>query len=68
MDKDAIPKSLLNCCICGGPETPTQKLVQATPKVYPTLSGYAEAIWKCRNSISHEGSMQGWRNEIPQRV
>ena len=40
----AIPTSLLNCCICDGPETPTQRLVQATPKVYPTLSGYAEAI------------------------
>ena len=46
MDEDAIPTSLLNCCIYDGPETPTQKLaiVQAAPKVYPTLSGYAEAI------------------------
>ena len=44
MDEDTIPRSLLNCCICDGPETPTQKLVQAIPKVYPTLSGYAEAI------------------------
>ena len=44
MDEDVIPTSLLNCCICDGPETPTQKLVQATSKVYPALSGYAEAI------------------------
>ena len=44
MIEDAIPTSLLNCYICDGPETPTQKLVQATPKVYPALSGYAEAI------------------------
>jgi len=44
MDEDAIPTNLLNCCICDGPETSTQKLVEATPKVYPTLSGCAEAI------------------------
>ena len=44
IDEDAIPTSLLNCCICDDSETPTQKLVQATPKVYPTLSGSAEAI------------------------
>ena len=33
-----------NCCICDGPETLTQKLVQATPKGYPALLACAEAI------------------------
>lgn len=32
------------CFICDGPETPTQKLVQATSKGYPGLLAYAEAV------------------------
>ena len=44
IDVDVIPTPLLNCCICDGPETPAQKLVQATPIGYPALLAYAEAI------------------------
>ena len=44
MDEGTIPTTLLNCCICDVPETPTQKLVQPTPRGYPALSGYAEAF------------------------
>lgn len=33
-----------HCFICEGSETPAQKLVHVTPKGYPTLLGYAEAI------------------------
>ena len=33
------------CFICDGPpETPAQKLVKVTPKGYPTLLAYAEAV------------------------
>ena len=44
MDVDVIPTPLLNCCICDGPETPAQKLVQITPIDYTALLLYAEAI------------------------
>ena len=31
MDEGTIPTALLNCCICDGPDTPTQKqLLEAT--------------------------------------
>ncbi len=32
------------CFICGGPETPTQKLVLATSKGYHSLLGYVETV------------------------
>ncbi len=32
------------CFICGGPETPTQKLVLVTSKVYHGLLGYVETV------------------------
>ncbi len=32
------------CFICGGPETPTQKLVLATSKGYHGLLGYVETV------------------------
>uniref|UniRef100_UPI00358FF9DE uncharacterized protein isoform X2 n=1 Tax=Myxine glutinosa TaxID=7769 RepID=UPI00358FF9DE len=44
MDVDIIPAPLLNCFICEGPETPAQKLAQATPNGYPTRLAYAEAV------------------------
>ena len=45
MDVNVIPTPLLNCCICDNvPETPAQKLVQATSIGYPALLAYAEAI------------------------
>jgi len=34
MDEDATSTPLKMCFICDGPETPIQKLVQATPKGY----------------------------------
>ena len=44
MNVDNSPASPLNCFICDGPETLAQKLTQATPKGYPTLLAYAEAV------------------------
>ena len=44
MDEDAISTPLKMCVICDGPETPTQKLVQASSKGYPGLLAYAEAV------------------------
>ena len=44
MDEDAISTPLKMYFICDGPETPTQKLVQATSKGYPGLLAYAEAV------------------------
>jgi len=30
--------------ICEGPETPAQNLIKGTPKGYPTVLAYAEAV------------------------
>ena len=44
MDIDIISAPLLKCFICEDSEKPARKLVLATPKGYPTLLAYAEAI------------------------
>ena len=44
MDIDIISAPLLKCFICEDSETPARKLLQVTPKGYPTLLAYAEAI------------------------
>ncbi len=55
MDVDDTPAPLI-CFICGGPETPVQKLVQVTQKGYSTLLTYAEVVG---NAIILE-RMEAW--------
>ena len=59
MDMDNIPASSLNCFICEGPETPVQKLAQATPKGYPTLLAYPEAVG---NATMLERMKEAWND------
>ena len=57
MAVDDIHAPPLNCFICEGPETSAQKLAHATPKGYPTLLAYAEAVG---NATMLERMKEAW--------